>query len=62
MREPASDHSTEDTGPVLVDVASMPLAALLAADDTVLSNTLRRLLRAKDHDHDVTTSFDSGLP
>jgi FXSXX-COOH protein len=43
----------------LVDVSELPITAIVAGDDTVLSYSLRRLIRSLDDPDGVISAFDS---
>jgi FXSXX-COOH protein len=63
MREVAGDQVTPETGgSELVDVTALPLAALVSAEDTVLSNALRRLLQELADPRDAIAGWSSYQP
>jgi FXSXX-COOH protein len=43
----------------LIDVTGMPLARLIPSDDSVLTNSLRRLLADMDHPQEVISAFSN---
>jgi FXSXX-COOH protein len=49
----------DDAEPSLIDVTGMPLAQLLPSDDTVLTNSLRRLLIELDHPQEAIAAFSN---
>jgi FXSXX-COOH protein len=58
----APDEARQDhLGPELADVGDLPLARLLGAADTVLDNSLRRLLAAVDDREEPLAAFDSNI-
>jgi FXSXX-COOH protein len=52
-----SDVEPEGTESDLVDVTRMPLVELIPSDDSVLANSLRRLLTDLDRPHEIVAAF-----
>jgi FXSXX-COOH protein len=57
MENTAGSQGDGTDQPELVDVTSLPLAELIPADDTVLANSLRRLLAELDHPQEIIAAF-----
>jgi FXSXX-COOH protein len=47
--------------PALVDLTGLPLPELFASDDSVLANSLRRLLADLDRPQDVVAAFGNSV-
>jgi FXSXX-COOH protein len=50
---------TPEHQPELADVSSLPLAELIPADDTVLANSLRRLLAELDSPQEIIAAHNN---
>jgi FXSXX-COOH protein len=47
--------------PALVDLTGLPLPELFASDDSVLANSLRRLLADLDRPQDIIAGFGNSV-
>jgi FXSXX-COOH protein len=56
-----ASSESEEGGPVL-DVTNIPLAELLAGDNSALSQSIRRVVESLNNVHDVTARWSSRLP
>ena len=55
----SQDDGTPEHQLELADVSGLPLAELIPADDTVLANSLRRLLAELDHPQEIIAAFNN---